>query len=270
MFFDNDIDVIEIPERVYELAKLICDRGTVEDSELKALFQPQWKEDGSSNYFPHVRDAVIELNLATKEGSTIHFTGDKSCLKSIDAFRRFCNSFVWKNNNTYFYNIAKAFIDSDDQWLSEKNVPTSNKVKNAILDIAKIPSWDSRYILGERFWISFLGYGYVDERNNAIQILPNMYVALRDLISLSSLENGKEYSLREFFDAIRVISPLGLPESHKKQISLACSCGLRLLNDTKEAQLARHPDAGEVWHLFKFENHKFQEEITHITIKGVK
>ncbi len=270
MFFDNDIDVIEIPERVYELAKLICDRALIEDAALKALFQPQWKEDGSSNYYSHVRKAVIELNLAIQEGQSIRFTGNKACLKSIDTFRRYCNSFVWKNNNTYFYNIAKVFVESNEQWLGEKNIPTSNLVKNAILDVAHIPSWDSRYILGERFWISFLGYGYVDERNAAIQILPNMYVALKDLISLSLLENGKEYSLREFFDAIRSISPLGLPENNKKQICLACSCGLRLLNDTKEAQLARHPDAGEVWHLFKFENHKFQEEITHITIKGVK
>ena len=262
--FDNNVRTEAIPERVLELCKIICAKSMPE-ADVKELLEPQ-SLPSASNYFTIVRDAAIELKLIEKDGTTLQFVGEKSNIKSLDAFRFYCNSVVWKNENTFFYKIGEAFLSSNDRWFGE-NI-TSIKVLSEVRErVSK--SVIEQMLLGERFWLSFLGFGYVNEVSQKIVFLPNMYIAMKDFINMCRFEKNKEYSVREFISAIREHSKVAFDGVYDtRQLNLAASNALRQLDKNREIILKKNLDSKEKWNLYKLETQNISE-ITHIVFRGL-
>lgn len=263
--FDNNVRTEAIPERVLELCKIVSSKAISED-EVREFVEPAALSIGSSPYYPIVRDAAIELGLIEKTDQSLQFIGDKSSIKSLETFRYYCNSVVWKDETTFFYKIGQLFLQADDNWFGE-NITSSvvlSKMRERISNSVNEPM-----LLGERFWLSFLGFGYVHE-SQKIVFLPNMYIAMKDFINMCEFEKNREYSVREFISAICEYSKVAFESVYEtKQLNLAVSNALRQLDKNKEIVLKRNSDSKEIWNLYELES-LTTTEITHILFKGLK
>lgn len=265
------------PERVLELCRLVasCDK-TVSDSDnsvdkIREIIEPS-ATVASTPYFPAIKKAALELGLLEEANNLLGFIGDKITIKDFDHFRSYCNSVLFCNKSWEFYRICRAFVQQNDKWFQTGAI-TSDESIHSLLELLpdfQFQELKKTLVLACRFWISFLGLGYIQE-SSKILYLPNAYVALKDFISLADLEKGREYSISEFFELLpRGFSVLHDKEERTTEINLALSNALRQLHDSKEIELRRNQDSETIWSLYTNEDHEFKSSVTHLVYKGVK
>lgn len=267
--FNDKLKTETIPERVYELCKLVS-KGDIEDKEAKERMEPASLKVSDTSYYGSIREVCVEeLKLIKKEENKLLYIGDKSVIKNLGSFRKYCNSVVYKNENSYFFKIANCFLESDDEWFKYTTLTDTNIIRY-VQDKTGISLVTGDMMRGMRFWMSFLGFGYIQE-GKAMYFLPNMHVALQDFCEGSLLEKNKEYSVSEFISSIYERASVALINTMDSQnFNLAMSNALRQMHDNKEIELKRQLDSKEIWNMFRDESHEFTEEITHIVYKGVK
>lgn len=259
------------PERILELCRIVENaKGDRSIEKIREIAEPA-AFAGNTQYFGIIKNAAIEIGLLTEQNNELEYVGDKQTIKSYDSFRRYCNSIIFNDKSWEFYKICKAFCILNDEWLRLESI-TSNESVTLLSKYSSYPSTDLQktIIPASRFWLSFLGFGYVQE-GTKIVFLPNAYVAMRDFISLSNLEKGKEYSIEEFFS----LMPLGFSVLHdlgdgKAEINYALSNAIRQLHDSKEIILKVNPDSEKKWSLFPSNNHVIKNTVTHLIYKGIK
>ena len=267
--FDNNIKTEPIPERVFELCKMVS-KSEVDDSVVRERMEPKGLNHSSTSYYPIIREVCIqELKLIEKENDKLRFIGDKKILKNYDTFRMYCNSIVFCNQDTNFYKIVKCFLESNATWLKYKTLTDAN-IRRETQEKENISLVSEQMMLGSRFWVSFLGFGYIQE-GVAMFFLPNMHVALKDFCIMANLEKNKEYSIKEFVERIYKYASVALQNAiNTKEFNLAMSNALRQMHDEKEIVIKKNLDSREKWRLFCDNTHEFTDEITHIVYKGVK
>lgn len=260
-----------IPERVYELCKIVSNHDITE-SEVRNMMEPSDLKSNKttvSYYFGAYRDVALELELIVKEGDLLKFVGDKKDVKDLDSFRRYCNGILYKDTGNRFYLILKAFILSDISLIGD-NV-TSSQNKKLLQDKSGLANIDDKELQGIRFWLAFLGFGYIHEAGSTIVFLPNMYTALKDFCFLSDLEKNKKYMIGDFFRQINESGHIALEDiKEDRNINLALSNALRLMHDKGEVELIRASDSKEIWYLYEDKSHSIEREVTHIKYKGGK
>lgn len=268
--FEISIRTEPIPERVFELGRMIA-KGEIEDTIARERMEPKGINTSTTTYYPAIREVLIkDLHLVekTSEGS-LKFIGDKKVLKSLDAFRMYCNSIAFKKQGTDFYKITQCFLESDEKWFKYKTL-TESVLRTEVQKYTGLTLVDEKMMLGSRFWISFLGFGYIQE-GTAMYYLPNMHIALQDFCELSALEKNREYTVKEFVEAIYEYAAVALRRAEEKQVfNLAISTALREMHDNKEIILKNNLDSKEKWKLYTDNTHEFTDEFTHIIYKGVK
>ena len=268
--FDNNIKTEPIPERVYELCKMVS-KGDIDDNVARERMEPKGiNPSASTSYYPSIREACVqELKLIEKDNDTLKFIGDKTVIKSLETFRMYCNSIVFNNKDSYFYKIIKCYLEANNTWLKYKTLTDVN-IRREVQEKAGIQLVNEQMMLGSRFWISFLGFGYIQE-GYAMYFLPNMHVALQDYCELAELEKNKEYSVGEFVEQLHKYASVALESAEeKKEFNAAMSNALRQMHDRKEVVLKKNLDSKEKWKLFLDSTHEFTDEFTHIVYKGVK
>jgi len=268
MFF-SPIKTEPIPERVFSISQIVADKVTLEEKELDSILIPKQLSTAKTSYFRPVFETAVELGLIAKnDENKIVFSGNKEDIKSLSSFRLFCNSKVFSDPSTEFYKIISFFLAANDTLLKYGSVTTSNEIIRIINSETGIASLklEKDVILGVRFWINFLGFGYFQEIDKIF--LPNMYIALKDFMILGDFEKGKEYSVEDFFMNLHDGSNVALKNARETQrLNLAMSNALRFLHDNKEIELKKYPDSEKKWKLFVNEDHEFTCEVTHIVIK---
>lgn len=267
--FDNNIKTEPIPERVYELCKIVS-KGDVEDKIVKERMEPKAINSSDTTYYGSIRDVCVqELKLITKEGEVLSFVGDKKILKDMDSFRQYCNSNVFKNKESDFYKIAVCFLDSNDSWLKYSTL-SNEMLRREVEKKTHISLITEDMMRGMRFWISFLGFGYIQE-SGSMYYLPNMHIALQDFCELTEFEKNKEYTVSQFISMISNSASVALENAKETmRFNLAMSNALRQMHDSKEIVLKKALDSKETWELYPDETHEFTDKITHIVYKGVK
>ncbi len=270
MFFSS-IKTEPIPERVFSISKIVLEKGPIDEKELENILVPPKLNTAKTSYFRPVFETAKELGFIGNDAEKkVIFMGDKENIVSLSSFRRYCNSKVFSDTSTEFYKIISCFLAANDEWLGYGSVTTSAEVIRQISAETSIPSLklEKDVILGIRFWINFLGFGFFQEQ--AKVFLPNMYTALNDFMVLGNIEKDKEYTVEEFIDALHNGSAVALKNARVSQrLNLAMSNALRFMHDNKEIELKKHLDSEKTWHLFPNEEHEFTSEITHIIIKKV-
>ena len=262
----SSIKTEAIPERVYELCKLASSKDITE-TEIRNMMEPQGFN--KQPYFSAYRDVAIELNLVKKEEDILRFIGEKKDLKSLDSFRKYCNGILYRDTSTRFYKILKSFILSDTDWIGENM--TSTNIKKSIQNKSGLENIDDKELQGIRFWLSFLGFGYIQESGNAMIYLPNMYIAMKDFCESSGLEKNKVYLVSDFFRTINDMAHIAIEDiKDDRHINLALSNALRLMHDKGDIELQRTSDSKEIWYLYKDKSHSIESEFTHIKYKGRK
>lgn len=267
--FDNNIKTEPIPERVYELCKMVA-KGNIEDKVARERMEPKSINSSGTAYYPSIREmCVSELKLISKDDDILSFSGDKKVIKDLNTFRFYCNSLAFKDIDTDFYKIVNSYLEANDTWLKYKTLTDPNIIRE-IQDEKKISLVTEPMILGTRFWISFLGFGYIQE-GGAMYFLPNMHIALQDFCELSELEKNREYTVTEFVEAIYGYASVALCNTKNSHtFNLAMSCALRQMHDNKEIILKTNLDSKETWSLYPDETHEFTDKFTHIVYKGVR
>lgn len=268
--FNNDIRVESVPARVFELCKLV-ESTAGSTMEIREKLTPSTFSNNGTQYFTYIKDAAIELKLIEEVDRVLSFIGDKNAIKNIDAFRFYCNSVVWKNADTRFYKLATVFLNSNDKWLKYKSFSTSPEVLGEVREKTGDDGFQPTHLLGERFWLSFLGFGFIQSSSNSFVFLPNMYIALKDFIVMANIEKEKEISIVDFVEKINSFASVALKDIFKtKEFNLAMSNALRQLHDNKEIILKRNNDSKDIWYLNSMESHPIRREISHLVLKGVK
>ncbi len=267
--FDNNIKTEPIPERVLELCKLVS-KADIGDAVARDKMEPKGLNPSSTSYYPSIREVCAqELKLIEKDNDTLKFVGDKRVLKNIDAFRMYCNSIAFSNPESYFFKIVKCFLESNETWLKYKTLTDVN-IRREVQEKENISLVSEQMMLGSRFWVSFLGFGYIQE-GAAMYFLPNMHIALQDFCEMANLEKNHEYSVKEFVEEISKFALVALQNVlEKKEFNLAMSNALRQMHDGKEIVIKKNLDSKEKWRFFCDNTHEFTDEITHIVYKGVK
>ncbi|WP_019680701.1 hypothetical protein [Ruminococcus flavefaciens] len=268
MFF-SPIKTEPIPERVFSISHIVADKSPLDEKELEGILIPVELNNAKTSYFRPVFDTALELGLiGYNDDHKVIFMGDKKDIKSLKDFRKFCNSKVFYDSTTDFFKMISCFLSSNDEWLKYGSVTTSNEIIRIInkeTDIASL-KLEKDVILGVRFWINFLGFGYFQESDKIF--LPNMYTALKDFMALGNLKTGMEYSVEDFLNNLHNGSTVAMKNVKATQtLNLAMSNALRLMHDNKEIELKIHLDSEKIWHLFPNEEHEFTSDITHIVIK---
>lgn len=270
MFHDN-IKTEPIPERILELARIVKAKNSISKADLRKIYIQDKLSSGTTDYFNPVLGAAEEIELLKEDADTVTFIGDPESIKTTDSFRRYCNSRLFLDKESHFYIIIACFLSANDEWFKYGSITGSNEIQNILNEATGISTIKLKkdVVLGIRFWLSFLGFGFIQE---SVKIfLPNMYKALKDFVILGDLEKGKDYSVSEFFDHLCPGIAVAVDDSkNSRMLNLALSNALRLMNDKQEIKLSHNLDSAEVWYLFKNEEHIFTSEITHITYLGVK
>lgn len=274
--FQDKLKPEATPERVFELCRIVASYdkadsdSDVPTDKIREIIEPS-SASASTAYFPSIKKAALELGLLKEADNTLGFVGDRNSIKDFDHFRKHCNSVLFNDKSWEFYKLCNAFLLLNDKWLSIGSI-TSDESVILLVEYSSYPANDLRKTLvpASRFWLSFLGFGYIQESSKLI-FLPNAYVALKDFMSMVELEKGREYSIAEFFE----LMPCGFSvlydcDSRTTEINLALSNALRQLHDSKEIELKRNPDSETVWSLFMNEGHEFKSQITHLVYKGVR
>ena len=257
-----------IPERILSICQAVADREPIDKKDLDYLLVPIALNRDKTSYFGPVFDAATELKLiGTNEHGQIIFIGDHKDITDLLTFRIFCNSVVFSDRTSEFYKIISCFLSANDEWLEYGRMTTSQDIVRIVNQETGIPSLTLQkdVLLGIRFWISFLGFGFYQEKEGIF--LPNMYTALRDFMMLGSIQE-KEYAVDDFLNSLYPgvsVALAGAKES--MSLNLAMSNALRLMHDNQEIQFERHLDSARVWHLFPNPEHEFTDEITHILIR---
>ena len=263
--FQGRIETMPIPERVFELCKIVAEEDAKPET-VREKLEPSQINGDSMAYFGSVLNAAKELNLieVTEEG-TLSYIGEKQMLRKITDFRKYCNTVVWNDRSTTFYKTAVCFLNSNLEWLKYGSL-TGEQVMNDIRQKTDIGTVYPDILRGMRFWMSFLGFGMVYEKTS-IAFLPNMYIALKDFLQMAQIEKKKEYSVSEFIEALIPYAHVALHDvQNTHQLNYAFSSALRMMHDNKEIQLRRNPDSQQVWNLYRQEDHAVISEISHIII----
>lgn len=263
--FLKKVETEPTPERVLELSRIVS-KGPISEAEAKELFQPSSLNKDTPE-FNLTRNTAIELSLIKKDDHILSFIGDKESIQSLDQLRLYCNSNIWKNEKSVFVKIADAFLESNEKLLKNRNL-TSQESLTYLNNNVNGTNIDADMVRGFRFWISFLGFGYIQD-NDYIYFLPNMYTALKDFIVISNFKQNYEYSVLDFVNVIGDICPIAVTHSlvdHK--FNLAFSVGLRQLHNEGVLTLKRNLDSKEIWKLYHSNTHEISSEVTHIVFKG--
>ena len=247
-----------IPERVYTLCKIV-EKGPITTSDLRERMEPSFLNN-SSVYYSDYRAAAEELKLITISDNVVSLAVESKEIKTIEAMRSYVNSMLEEFRNGQFYKVTKAYFDMENKVLAgEKNIaqwgPVFQDQFSITVDAMALRAW--------RFWVSFLGFGYMQE----MFFIPNADVFLKDLILRSGLEKHKQYSMGEFVKALCPQGNIVLQQTQlEKRLSFGVSNGLRTLHDTGYLKMEHVLDFEDIWSLYPMKAHNISETVTHITI----
>lgn len=263
--FHGEVTPYPIPERVFELCKIVADTPA-NIREIREKIEPSLLNVSDTAYFGHILTAAKELHLIDESSDQIlSYIGDRQILRTIGAFRRYCNSVVYPDSNTQFYQITRFILDSNLDLIKLGNL-TDQKVQDKMKRNTNIETVKAEQLRGIRFWLSFLGFGLI-HGINTFTFLPNMYTALKDFLVMAKPKVKQEYTVAEFCDLIMPFAHVALHNAKEKhQFNYAMSAALRMMHDNKELQMKRIPDSSEIWNLYRQDDHVLISEISHIIV----
>lgn len=263
--FGNRMQTAAIPERVYALCREIVSRP-MEETELKALLEPQ-NLGGKTSYFGIVRTAAEQLRLIGTKENMIALAVDKEVVKSLDNMRRYINLNLENLSEGLFYKVTQGYLDLGTEVLAHSSLSKMCDLMGRTIS-EKVIEDDMR---AWRFWMAFLGFGYMHEpQAGAVGILlPNVAIFLRDIIDSLKIKKKNEFKINEFVSEIIPYANIALHNvAETKSFNYAFSNALRMLNDLGYIRVEHRLDAQEIWSLYPCEGHELETTITHVTIGG--
>lgn len=261
--FGNRMITTAIPERVYALCREVSGKAA-DETVLKGRLEPQ-QLGGKTQYFGTVKTAAEQLKLINIKEDIISLAVDKNVVKSMDNMRAYINMNLESVSDSLFYKVTQTYFEMGDAVLGHSSVSKMCDLVGYKLE-EKVVEDDMR---AWRFWIPFLGMGYLHEpqRNVAGIILPNAAVFIKDVIEGLKVKKNTEFTIDEFISTIKPYANIIL-KSADDTLNYGVSCGLRELNDLGYIKLEHRSDAQVMKSLYRFDENGEDAVVTHITIRG--
>lgn len=257
MFHDKMVTPA-IPERVYTLCKIV-EKKPISNSDLNEKMEPDFLNNGSS-YYSDYRNAAEELKLITISDNMVSLAADSSVIKSIDSMRKYANRMIEQFKAGQFYQVTKEYYSLDNAVLKgEQNVANMTTIIsqriNRPVDAMAMRAW--------RFWISFLGLGYLQD----MFVIPNADVFIKDIIEIADFEKNRRYSFGEFISRIIPYCHMIIDSNPaNRKLNYGVSNGLRTLHDAGVVKLEHILDQEDIWNLYTLKAHAINSTVTNITI----
>lgn len=257
--FSNKMVTPATPERVFTLCKII-EKKALAVTEVRSKMEPDFLSGASTAYFQDYRNAAEELGLISISDNFISLATNPDNIASIQAMRSYVNHQLERFHDGQFYKVTQAYFTLGDQVFSRdknlSNLAPEMTVRTGVsVDAMAMRAW--------RFWVSFLGFGYLQD----MFFIPNAAVFLEDIIAKLPLEKGKIYAFGDFMQQLQQYAQIVLDaNSSYHQLNYGVSCGLRTLHDMGIIKLEHIMDYQDIWNLYPMNAHSIASTVTNITI----
>ncbi len=227
------------PERVYVLCKNIERNKTgIRVADLKQLMEPDYVSNGG--YFPIIKDAAIDLGLIKEFDNYLSLNVDSSVLESTATMRKYINNHMDQFSKGTFYILTKEYFSMNKEIFSK--IESISAAASLFSNQTGI-SISQECMRAWRFWVTFLGFGYLDD----MLILPNASVFIQDLMKDSELEKHGLYSAGDFFAAL---SPrINILLDSNEVLNYGLTCGLLTLSNMGCLNIKQIMDH-KVWNMY--------------------
>ena len=263
--FTGNMVTEAIPPRVYALYRIVEMKKSIQRAELQTLMEPpELREVDSSTYFPAILKAAIELKLVDNKDNVILLHNSDDRLRTMDEFRRHVISVIPSFETEQFWKCSNVIVNMNEKIYEYSSISDSNMLTYLSQQLGQTIT--APMIRGWRFWSHFLGFGYM----NDFAFLPNAYVYVKNVLLLSNLNRGEEYSADEFMTRFSKYGKFLLPiAAGDRNLNISMSSALRELHDNGEIVLKTGSDRESTWSLFPSQVF-FNQPISSIVFKGVQ
>jgi hypothetical protein len=246
------------PERVFAVSNLAAELNSSRAEIIKYTLLSNIFGNKHEDIVKQCINAAIELGVLEEKEGTIKLKANSKILNNYIGFRRFAAAAALSNNDTTFFKLTEWYLAQNEEIFKLRKWATAaaTAVSRGISNITE------NDFLGWRFWVSFLGLGYL---HNQV-IIPNMYTRLLDTIELSKVKGNTQFTAKEFISWLHA----NCPETKKSctifSLNLGVSNGLRALHEQGKLEIIAQRDADRTG-LYKIEGYHFND-FSHIIIKG--
>ena len=257
------------PKRVYALCKLSYNRN-LSKKEIKEYMQPQILNNNYNAIDEVLRfsfsgglienkEDIIKCNLSASEiekpNQFRYYIANKALNDKNLIFTRFSSWYIARGN--------KVYNDSPETLIRDFDKEINIKGEKNIYNKTNLVAWKT--------WANFLGLGF--EHNGVL--IPNLSIRLKDIIENNNFEKNSNYVFTNFLNKVNQYAQeidggqifennLGDSDKADKNLSLALSNGLRILEEKSLIELKSIPDTLDKWHLVRP-----QKDISDIIIKDM-
>ena len=213
------------PERVFTLCKIV-EKDARPVSDVREKMEPSALSGDSQVYFSDYRTAAEELGLITNSDQMLSLAVEREHVSSITAMRQYINTKLRGFPDGQFYKVTQAYFNLDATVLSgEKSLanlgPQMTQLTGMQVDAMAMRAW--------RFWITFLGFGYLHD----MFFIPNAHIFIYDILHHLKLEKETTYSFSNFIDLISPYAQIIIgSDTSNHRINYGLSNALRTLHDS--------------------------------------
>jgi hypothetical protein len=236
------------------------EKGVRPASEVREKMEPSALTGESQVYFGDYRTAAEELGLVTVSDQMLSLAVDREHIASFSAMRRYANTKLRSYPDGQFSKVTQAYFDLSAAVLSgEKNLaglgPMMTTLTQMQVDSTAMRAW--------RFWVTFLGFGYLHD----MFFIPNAKVFLEDTLHNLKLPKGSMYSFSEFINIISHYAQIVIgSDITMRRLNYGFSNGLRTLHDNETIKLEHVMDSNDIWNLYPLKVHSISSTVTNVTI----
>lgn len=245
------------PERVLSVCRLIAHKSMTRDEIYEAM--TLGLNDSTDQIRRSIDVALEELSLIKEEAGSLMLAVDPAVLSSPTSFRRYVSSRVFSAKDTTFYLFTKWVIAQNERIFSLKS--WEGMAKTCGSEIKELSQMNENAGLGWRFWVSFLGLGYL----SGSMIIPNMKLRLEDILATTYTEKFKFNETILAQDFMLWLSTK-MPEVEiGNKLPLALSAGLRTLHEVGLIKLETWSDSTPI--MLHYVDGDPINSFTHISVK---
>lgn len=268
--FKGNMSTVPIPARVYALCKIVENYNGIKRGDLLKLMEPpglkkQEDKKEKTSYFSETMTCAQELKLVDVKDNKVSLLVFPEDLQSIDDMRLLAIKRLNEFKEYQFYKVTKAALQMNEK-LFELGAMSGNKSVDYFTAATKT-TVTNVHMNGWRFWVDFLGFGYVPDAGTFI---PNSYRFLKSILSISDLKDNTEYSFSDFLGKVNIYGSI-LTEANQDAnvINMAFSNALRILETNKEIELLSYNDRSDNYKLYPSETF-YNQPVNAVMIRGAE
>lgn len=245
------------PERVYALGRLVANRPYSRSDLYKDLCISDVFGEGNQDIFGHTLNVAQELELIKSHDTDFSLCCDRVAIQDYSSFRKHSARIAFSRQNGTFFQTTSLYLELAEEVLKASGWGDVATIFNEHGGL----NLKDNDMLGWRFWVSFLGIGYLHQD----MLIPNVFTRIKDVLEhQDDFKVGESVPINRFWGWLEAQCPEVKNSRKEFRLGLGVSNGLRVLKDRGYINLISQPDA-EKWQLHYLEAETIND-ISHVQI----